>query len=159
MLITCTVRNQAQQDIYYREGTGGKTVTFHKVGNGLAFDICKNVVGQEYKDTEFFRRCAEIGEKMGFTWGGRWPSVDMPHFQWDNYKATNDADIIAGRLPPDMPVYVEAAPEPEYDLVASVAKKLGPDVHPEFWKDVIAGKRIVKGINIKVLFEKIDKAL
>jgi len=108
-LVTCTVRDQEQQDVYYKAGTGGKTVTFHKLGVGLAFDICKNVKGQEYSDTNFFLKAAEIGERMGFTWGGRWKNVDMPHFQWDAGKQYHDADIIAGRFPPTMPLWVEDA--------------------------------------------------
>lgn len=91
VLITQTLRDNEYQATLYAKGrttagnivTNSKTTTFH--GKGLAFDICKNIRGQEYSDTAFFYKCAEIGKRIGFSWGGDWKSfVDLPHFQWDN---------------------------------------------------------------------------
>jgi len=110
VLVTGTVRDAEYQRSCYKRGTSkSKVPTFHAVGVGLAFDICKNVKGHEYDDKAFFYRCAEIGERMGFEWGGRWKSiVDMPHFQWSGAgHGYSSADIIAGRLPPPMPLYTE----------------------------------------------------
>lgn len=93
VLIVNTLRDNEYQAKLYAQGrteagsiiTNGKTTTFH--GEGLAFDICKNVKGHEYDDTSFFKKCGAIGKSLGFTWGGDWKSFpDMPHFQWDNQK-------------------------------------------------------------------------
>lgn len=92
VLVTQTVRDSEYQASLYAQGrtkpgnivTNTKIATYH--GDGLAFDICKNVKGQEYSDANFFKRCGEIGKKVGFTWGGDWTSfVDRPHFQWDEH--------------------------------------------------------------------------
>jgi peptidoglycan L-alanyl-D-glutamate endopeptidase CwlK len=126
VLVTGTVRDQEQQDVYYEKGTGRKTVSFHKEGVGLAFDICKNVKGEEYSDLDFFKKCAVIGEEMGFTWGGRWKSrVDMPHFQWDDGGKYSDADVIAGRYPPPMPLWEEEKPMTVEEAKAIVKEKAG----------------------------------
>lgn len=92
VLVTQTVRDNEYQASLYAQGrtkpgkivTNTKIATYH--GDGLAFDICKNVKGQEYSDANFFKRCGEIGKKVGFSWGGDWKSfVDRPHFQWDEH--------------------------------------------------------------------------
>lgn len=91
VLVTQTLRDNEYQATLYAKGrtapgsivTNSRTTTFH--GTGLAFDICKNIRGEEYSDAEFFRKCAEIGKRVGFSWGGDWRSFkDLPHFQWDN---------------------------------------------------------------------------
>lgn len=102
--ITNTVRDQQKQDELYKAGKGGRTVTFHKVGVGLAFDICQNVQNHLY-DTDFFNVVVPIAKAIGFTWGGDWKNVDKPHFQWDEHGRFTDADIAAGRYPPEMPPY------------------------------------------------------
>jgi len=110
VLVTGTVRDAEFQRRCYERGTAKSPLpAFHAIGVGLAFDICKNVKGHEYDDAAFFRACGEIGEKIGFEWGGRWRTiVDMPHFQWSGAgHGYSSADIIAGRLPPPMPIYTE----------------------------------------------------
>lgn len=106
VIITQTLRDNEYQATLYAKGrtapgsivTNSRTTTFH--GAGLAFDIAQNIRGQEYTDTAFFYKCAEIGKRIGFSWGGDWKSfVDLPHFQWDGggaYKHTNA---------PAMPLY------------------------------------------------------
>lgn len=111
VLITQTVRDDEYQAYLYEQGrtrpggivTNGKRTTFH--GAGLAFDICKNVKGEEYSDSYFFDRCGAIGEKVGFSWGGSWKGFsDRPHFQWDEggkYKFSR------AKSPAQMPLYKE----------------------------------------------------
>lgn len=112
VLVTQTLRDDEYQASLYAKGrtepgrivTNSKTTTFH--GRGLAFDICKNVKGEEYSDRSFFARCGVIGKKVGFSWGGDFGSFpDMPHFQWDSGGQYSGSMIRAGRLPPLMPIY------------------------------------------------------
>ncbi len=112
VLVTQTLRDDEYQASLYAKGrtepgrivTNSKTTTFH--GRGLAFDICKNVKGEEYSDRSFFARCGVIGKKVGFSWGGDFGSFpDMPHLQWDSGGQYSGSMIRAGRLPPLMPIY------------------------------------------------------
>ena len=114
VLITNTVRDKEYQEYLYAQGrtrpgsivTNGRTPTFHADTAGLAFDFCKNVNGHEYDDTEFFKKAARIAKEMGFSWGGDWKSFpDMPHIQWDNQGAWTSSMILAGKLPPKMPLW------------------------------------------------------
>jgi hypothetical protein len=115
VLVTGTVRDKEYQEHCYSIGTAKtKTPSFHAQGVGLAFDICKNVKGQEYSDATFFARCAVIGKQMGFEWGGDWASFpDKPHFQWSgmNYSFTSTM-ILQGYYPPAMSPWKE-----EIDMV------------------------------------------
>ena len=62
VLVTSTVRDDEYQAYLYEQGrtrpgsivTNGKYPTFHWDQAGLAFDVCKNVKGQEYSDAAFF---------------------------------------------------------------------------------------------------------
>ena len=114
VLVTQTVRDAEYQASLYAQGrtkpgsivTNQKTPSFHSDKAGLAFDIAKNVKGHEYDDAAFFRKCGEIGKKMGFSWGGDWLSLqDKPHFQWDAGGKYTAAMVRAGKLPPSMPLY------------------------------------------------------
>ena len=111
VLITGTVRDEEYQQQCYRNGTSkSPRPAFHAQGVGLAFDFCRNIKGHEYDDLEFFRRAGELGELVGFEWGGRWTSfVDRPHLQWSgpNHELTSK-DIWAGKRPPTMPLYKES---------------------------------------------------
>jgi len=116
VLVTQTVRDKEYQEYLYAQGrtrpgsivTNSKTPTFHADTAGLAFDFCKNIKGHEYDDTEFFKKAAAIAKEMGFSWGGDWKSfVDMPHIQWDNGGEWTSKMILAGRLPPAMPLWGE----------------------------------------------------
>lgn len=108
VLVTGTVRDEEYQLWCYQNGTSkSKVPTFHGEKAGLAFDICKNVKGEEYSDPAFWEAVGRIGKTMGFTWGGDWKSiVDKPHFQWDgpNHEYTSSM-ILAGDYPPEMPLY------------------------------------------------------
>jgi hypothetical protein len=94
VLITETYRSQERQDYLYAQGRTrkGNKVTWTRYSRHTsrrAWDICKNLKGHEYSDTEFFYKCGEIARDLGITWGGDWTSPDMPHFEvsevW-NYK-------------------------------------------------------------------------
>lgn len=114
VLVTQTVRDKEYQESLYTQGrtkpgnivTNGRTPTFHADTAGLAFDFCKNVKGHEYDDAAFFRKAANIAKEMGFSWGGDWKGfVDMPHIQWDNGGKWTSSMILAGKLPPEMPMW------------------------------------------------------
>ena len=49
--------------------------------SGMAWDICKNIRGQEYSDSAFFKKCGAIAKELGITWGGTWDTPDTPHFE------------------------------------------------------------------------------
>lgn len=114
VLVTQTLRDDEYQAWLYEQGrsrpgrivTNSRTTSFH--GAGLAFDICQNVRGAEYSDGAFFRRCGEIGKRIGFRWGGDFRGFpDRPHFQWDGHGRYTGGMIRAGRLPPEMPPWRE----------------------------------------------------
>lgn len=122
VLVTQTVRDREYQESLYAQGrtkpgsivTNGKVPTFHADTAGLAFDFCKNVKGHEYDDNAFFYKAAAIAKDMGFSWGGDWKSfVDMPHIQWDNGGEWTSSMILAGKLPPTMPLWGEKEEENE----------------------------------------------
>ena len=126
VLITNTVRDKEYQEYLYAQGrtrpgsivTNGRTPTFHADTAGLAFDFCKNVKGHEYDDADFFKKAAIIAKEMGFSWGGDWKSFpDMPHIQWDNQGAWTSSMILAGKLPPEMPLWVAESQDKEEDEV------------------------------------------
>lgn len=113
VLITNTVRDREYQEYLYAQGrtrpgsivTNGRMPTFHADTAGLAFDFCKNVKGHEYDDSAFFAEAGAIAKGMGFSWGGDWKSFpDMPHIQWDNGGEWTSGMILAGKLPPEMPL-------------------------------------------------------
>ena len=99
VLITETYRSQERQNYLYSQGRtrSGKVVTWTKNSRHTsrrAWDICKNVKGEEYSDAEFFKKCGEIAKRLGITWGGSWSTPDTPHFEisenWE-YKGDEDA--------------------------------------------------------------------
>lgn len=126
VLITSTVRDDAYQAHLYAQGrtrsgsivTNTKKPTFHWDKAGLAFDVCKNVKGQEYSDPLFWKGVSKIGKEMGFSWGGDWKSfVDKPHFQWDDHGKYTDGMIRAKKFPPNMPLYKEEDDMTKEDVI------------------------------------------
>lgn len=114
VLVTSTVRDAEYQAYLYAQGrtrpgnivTNGKQPTFHWDKAGLAFDVCQNIRGHEYDDPGFFINVATLAKSMGFSWGGDWKSFkDKPHFQWDNHGKYTNSMILAGKMPPTMPLY------------------------------------------------------
>lgn len=98
VLITETLRTVAEQDAKYAQGRtkAGPVVTNAKGSSyssqhqwGIAFDFCKNVKGQEYSDTKFFKQCGAIAKGLGLGWGGDWKNpVDMPHVYLKDWGST-----------------------------------------------------------------------
>jgi len=82
----------------------GNIVTYAKGGESIhnhrmAFDIFKNIKGQEFNDTNFFKKAGKIWEEMGGTWGGSWVGfVDMPHMEYTG--GLTIRDLQAGRTLP-----------------------------------------------------------
>lgn len=86
VLITETYRTQERQDYLYAQGRtrAGAIITWTRKSRHtgrLAWDVCKNVKGQEYADAAFFDRCGRIAAQLGITWGGRWDTPDRSHFE------------------------------------------------------------------------------
>ena len=86
VLITETYRSQERQNYLYEQGRtrAGKVVTWTKSSRHTsrrAWDVCKNIKGQEYSDSNFFKKCGAIAKKLGITWGGTWNTPDTPHFE------------------------------------------------------------------------------
>ena len=141
VLITNTVRDREYQEYLYQQGrtrpggivTNGRVPTFHSDRAGLAWDFCKNVKGGEYSDPDFFRRAAALAKEMGFSWGGDWKSFpDSPHIQWDGRGQWTSSMILAGKLPPEMPLYREGTDEQEdEEMDAATFKKLWQEMRRE----------------------------
>ena len=99
VLITETYRSQARQDYLYEQGRTrpGNKVTWTRSSRHTsrrAWDICKNVKGQEYSDNNFFKKCGDIAKTLNITWGGTWSTPDTPHFEvTENWKAPKGEDI------------------------------------------------------------------
>ena len=126
VLVTNTVRDREYQEQLYAQGrtrpgqivTNSPVPAFHSDRAGLAFDFCENVRGHEYDDAKFVRRAAALAKEMGFSWGGDWKSFpDMPHLQWDDGGKWTGSMILAGRLPPEMPLWGEEEEEMRYNTV------------------------------------------
>lgn len=139
VLITNTVRDREYQEYLYQQGrtrpggivTNGRVPTFHSDKAGLAWDFCKNVKGHEYDDSDFFRRAADVAKEMGFTWGGDWRSFpDSPHIQWDQHGKWTSAMILAGKLPPEMPLY-HREPKEDEEMDAAKFKELWQEMRRE----------------------------
>ncbi|MDO5028893.1 MAG: M15 family metallopeptidase [Bacillota bacterium] len=85
-----TYRPQERQNWLYSQGRtrDGAIVTWtrnSRHSSRYAFDICKS--GPDpYGDTDFFRKCAEIGSDLGLNCGYFWAdNQDMGHYQYDTW--------------------------------------------------------------------------
>lgn len=100
VLITETYRSQARQDYLYAQGRtrAGKVVTWTRNSRHtgrMAWDVCKNVKGQEYADAKFFAACGKIAKQLGITWGGTWDTPDQPHFEvTKDWKGKEDEEVV-----------------------------------------------------------------
>lgn len=105
VLVTGTVRDAEYQKFCYMNGTA-QTPEVGPHGFGLAFDICKNIKGHEYDDSDFFVNVALIGIDMGFIWGGNWKTFkDRPHFEWLGSPPVNRNQVAKGVFVSLMPEY------------------------------------------------------
>lgn len=148
VLVTSTVRDKEYQTYLYEQGrtrngsivTNSKVPTFHWDKAGLAFDICKNVKGQEYSDQTFWKGVSAIGKEMGFTWGGDWKSfVDKPHFQWDDHGKYTGTMIKAGKFPPKMPLYEGEDDMVYYKTINDVPKHYKPSIQKLIRDGILKG--------------------
>lgn len=104
VLVTETYRSQERQNYLYEQGRTrpGKKVTWtkrSKHSSRRAFDICKNVKGCEYDNSDgFFEKCANIAQKLGFTAGYYWDKQDMPHIQLDTGKSIKEPSKKTGGI-------------------------------------------------------------
>ena len=94
-LVTSTYRSQEEQDVLYQQGrtTPGKIVTWTHHSRHTerdAFDVCVLKQGKPVWDVKAdvdeddipdYLELGQIGEAVGFEWGGRWSKPDYPHFQ------------------------------------------------------------------------------
>ena len=100
VLITETYRSQERQDYLYAQGRtrAGKVVTWTRNSRHtgrMAWDICKNVKGQEYADAAFFAKCGAIAKRLGITWGGTWDTPDKPHFEvTKDWKGKGENEVV-----------------------------------------------------------------
>lgn len=143
VLVTGTVRDDEYQQYCAANGLAAKTATkptFHSVKAGLAFDICKNVKGQEYSDAAFWVGVIKIARAMGFTCGADWTSFpDKPHIQWDGNGKYRSSDILAGRYPPAMPRYEEEEDVVTYEKLANIPEKFRPIIDKLMTAGIIQG--------------------
>lgn len=88
--VTDGFRTIAQQNSLYAQGRRGikgePTVTGAKGGQsnhnyGLAIDVVPMVNGTANYSSSQYPLIGRIGESVGLGWGGRFRSVDMPHFE------------------------------------------------------------------------------
>ena len=88
--ISSTYRSREFQDYLFEQGRTrpGQIVTNARGGQSihnyrLAFDIFKNIRGQEFSDASFFDTAGRIWQEMGGIWGGSWRNFpDRPHFEY-----------------------------------------------------------------------------
>jgi peptidoglycan L-alanyl-D-glutamate endopeptidase CwlK len=91
LVVTSGFRSFEEQDSSYEQGrtTPGPIVTQVRAGHswhnyGLAFDVA---VLDEHgrprwpENAALWRRIGQLGEGVGLTWGGRFPTPDRPHFE------------------------------------------------------------------------------
>ena len=91
VIITCTYRSPAQQDILFEQGrtTPGPKVTWtrnskHNEYPALAFDIAfvKADKSLDWNPNLFKMFARTVGAMIpGLVWGGNWKTPDAPHFE------------------------------------------------------------------------------
>ena len=143
VLVTGTVRDEEYQRYCYSNGTANTQYpSFHSEKAGLAFDVCKNVKGQEYSDGQFWQYIGTLGKRLGFSWGGDWAGFpDKPHFQWDEQGKYTATMVRAGKYPGAMPVY--KTEEDEVEMRYSTAEEMPDWARPTIEK--LIDKGILKG--------------
>lgn len=91
ILITSTYRDAEAQNAIYAQGRTkpGKVVTNAKAGQSyhnfrVAFDFVPIVNGKaQWNDLRTFKKCGEIGKKLGLEWAGEWKSFkELAHLQY-----------------------------------------------------------------------------
>lgn len=121
--LNSTKRDNEYQAHLYAQGrtrpgnivTNGKTTTFH--GAGLALDFYSE--SKKWSDRDFFKKCATIAKKYGFSWSGDWEKfVEYTHLQWDNHGRSTYKNA------PHMPLYKEGEDMTQQEVQKIVDKAL-----------------------------------
>lgn len=97
VLVTCTLRSGAEQDVLYAQGrtTPGHKVTNARAGQsahnyGLAIDVVPMVAGKpDWNGGDpVWATVGDIGQKVGLTWLGALGSTfpEKPHFELPNWR-------------------------------------------------------------------------
>lgn len=157
VLITETYRSQERQDYLY---SIGRTVSGAKVTWTLnsrhtcrrAWDICKNVKGQEYSDTAFFKACGAIANQLGITWGGIWSNPDTPHFEITENWTYNESEELTMTQYEELNNRLTALTDAVTEIANTVTKLKNPMIYnyidnnmPDWAKPTIQ-KLVDKGI-------------
>jgi peptidoglycan L-alanyl-D-glutamate endopeptidase CwlK len=97
LLVTCTLRSEAEQTALYAQGrtAPGHIVTNAKPGQsahnyGLAIDFVPMINGKPCWDGSdpAWEKAGEIAESCGLEWAGRWTTFrEEPHVQLPNWVA------------------------------------------------------------------------
>lgn len=104
--ISQTWRSKAEQDELYSQGRTkpGSIVTncrypYSPHNWGVAFDIYRNDGHGAYNDSDgWFKRCGQVGKKLGLFWGGDFKSfVDKPHFELPDYLPNNSCRTLIAK--------------------------------------------------------------
>lgn len=148
VMITDTLRTQAEQDALYAQGrtTPGVIVTSCRYPRslhnwGCAFDFCRNEKGREYDDTDsFFERCGNIAEALGLVWGGNFSNPDRPHIQLAKYSEDKTAAwLISVYERPELFIAerrfsaLTITPDMAKEIVIAGINRLASERSPDSW--------------------------
>lgn len=110
LLITCTYRCGADQNILYAQGrtAPGRIVTNAKAGDSthqyrIAYDVVplrdgKPVWSTSGADGALWQKVGELGKSQGLAWAGDWKKFkEFPHFQYTD--GLTLAELRAGKVP------------------------------------------------------------
>ena len=103
--VTSGFRSHKEQNELYAKGRTkpGKIVTKARGGQsyhnfGLAFDVVEIKNGKALWRNPDWEKIGRLGEKYGFSWGGRWRTFkDKPHFQKTFGKRTKQLQAMYAR--------------------------------------------------------------
>lgn len=96
VLITETLRTEAQQRENVKKGVSQTMRSYHLVGQALDFvpSKGKSIDYGRYGE-EKYKKAIAYAKKLGFTWGGDWTSlVDKPHLQNDTIPYGTDTFTV-----------------------------------------------------------------
>ena len=106
--------------------------------NDCATALAEAVAGSESGFVEKMnQRAGELGERVGFEWGGRWQSFpDRPHLQWSAGGRYTSAMVRAGRYPPTMPLYRQEDTDMTKDEIQAMIDAAVTAARPQVYTSV-----------------------